>query len=65
MPEGEEYYTKYKNILEQFPRLNQSSILQDIQQKGPIHIAIGKVLLIVQDRFLNSFNNISKISKLS
>ncbi|XP_023341908.1 acid sphingomyelinase-like phosphodiesterase 3b [Eurytemora carolleeae] len=34
MPEGEDYYTKYKDILEQFPRLNQSSILQDIQQKG-------------------------------
>lgn len=36
MPEGEEYYTKYKEILEQLPRLNQSSILQDIQQKGPV-----------------------------
>ena len=39
MPEGEDYYTKYKEILEQFPRLNQSSILQDIQQKGPIYRA--------------------------
>ena len=36
MPEGEEYYAKYKEILEQLPRLNQSSILQDIQQKGPV-----------------------------
>ena len=42
MPEGEEYYTKYKDILEQFPRLNQSSILQDIQQKGPIYRVKGK-----------------------
>ena len=58
MPDEKEYYSKFKKILEQLPGLNQSSILQDIQQFGKyrnLQYWNTKMCFLLMEYFHNSW----------